>query len=251
MPTVLKGYFDGSWTHPSGVTLIAGHVATEQDWKNFEELWRRELDYWRLEKLHLAELERQLGHENGTLCKRAFARLIHSDGRGLHGVLVGINDDDWDEYRQSNPDAQRVYPRRYDAVADMLFRNLGQLSQLRGNDVRLDVTMDQDREPVSFVESMFQQWKDRYPDHLGTIQFSRSSECIPLQVADLLAGLNQRDWFKHGFTFERDTPFPNFDSIDARAALWAAGTSSDVGWWSAKTAEKVEVARKEVAARKK
>ncbi len=243
---MLSGYFDASYTQPIGVSVIAGHLATSDQWSAIEAEWIANLRYWKLDYFHLADVIRKLGHENGSLCIRSFARIISKSSADLHGVMIGIRDADWDDYISKVPGGDQIFPSRYHALCDMLFRNLGKSAQLKGAQIAVVADIDDARTGVT--QALFDFYaQGEHKEQLVSLTFARSQKIVPLQIADLHAGLQQKYASLHGFLSETATPVPfRFEfgeDWDLRSIMWASGRSSEVAEWSYEIARRVEETR--------
>jgi len=82
---VLTAYFDASKTEVSlGVTSIVGYVAPLPEWERVEAEWLRAEKDWKLDRFHLTDLPRLIGHEKTPQCIGYFSEIIRNS------KLVGL-----------------------------------------------------------------------------------------------------------------------------------------------------------------
>ncbi|WP_332768554.1 hypothetical protein [Phenylobacterium sp.] len=190
---MLRAYFDASMTKPSGVTAIAGYVASADQWLEVEKKWTAALAYWELDDFHLCELPHVMGHTKADLCALNFARIV-VDAK-LTGVSAGIEDAFW----ASRPLYAEAYGTPYHSCAHMLFDTLSQEVSLSvvHPPGPVAVVMDDDVPTHDFVQALFDRFKE--DGKLVALTFSNRRATRLLQVADLAAGVMRRDWFENDF----------------------------------------------------
>jgi hypothetical protein len=241
---VLRVYFDTSKTDPVGITSVAGHIGDEAAWAAFEPEWQKALDYWELDRFHLADLADIMGHERATLCVRNFARVIGASQ--LRGLCAGIRDVDWDAMVASAGDETEAYrqrfPTRYHACLDMVLGRLSMELGLNLPDEDTLVILDMDHVPVDAAKAIYDQWAEKNPRFTG-LAIVHAPRSKPLQAADLFAGVIRREWAKRGFESER-SPEARTVTLDTRTVWNAGGKGSYGSMWSAEIARQIAEIRK-------
>jgi hypothetical protein len=183
-------YFDGSFTRKTtGVTVIAGYVGDEEQWRWVENEWNAALKYWGLPIFHLSELPEIMGHEKGSLCALNFGNILKE--AGLKGVSSSVEDA---YFKARNTDWAR-FPTPYHMCADMLFETLRDTmeGELAGETTL--IVMDEDVPPGG-VEVIFEAYKS-FPSFAG-LMFSNSRKTPLLQCADFAAGALRQNWHEGG-----------------------------------------------------
>lgn len=247
---VLRAYFDASNTHPLGVTCIGGHVGDEAAWAALEGRWIEARKDWRLERFHLTDLPHQLGRDNAALCVRNFAGLIgDSDVRGF---CAGLRDEDWDEFVKNALNQEEMiaqFPTRYHYALDMVLGHLSMQIGLNLPDEDVLVTLDRDA-PVEASQAIFDRWATKNPRLCGlAILHFPENRIVPLECADLYAGMKRRDWAERGFESERAEGTYGAITWDDRARMRAGGRGSYGSMWSFKIEDHIAQIRAQAARR--
>lgn len=190
---LLRAYFDASFTHPIGITSIAGYVGTEDAWAEVEAKWIDNLNLWQIGDFHLSKLPSIMGHAAADDCAVSFATII--GGSGLHGVNAALKDADWDQVSKERFGDR--YPHRYHRCLEMLFDVLTAEVQLDLKGEPVAIVIDDDIKPQSAVQAIFDEYKHRKSQQLTTLTFGDRIRNRPLQCADLAAGEWRKQWLEN------------------------------------------------------
>lgn len=236
---VLRAYLDASKTEPIGITCVAGHVGNADAWDAFEPQWKAALDYWNLETFHLTDLVGIMGRERATLCIRNFAQVMRASN--LEGIFAGARDADWDAMVAANNADTAEYLAdfltRYHAVLDMALGRLSMEIGLNLPDEDTLVVLDTDHVPTDATVAVFNRWQAKNPRLVG-LAITFATKSLPLQAADLFAGLRRRDWAVRGLDGEPSAT-EQVVNLDMKT-IWNAGGKRSFGsLWSAEIAQKI------------
>lgn len=185
----LRAALDASYAHPTLVHSVAGYLACDDEWFEVLKIWQEGLSYWGLQKFHLAELPKLMGHERGQLCEKFFRRIIERSGLISIGAAIFENDYNEPDWRGDNS------PRFGTAYQQTLWFAFGVLSEecaLEFPNSTVKIVCDIDG-PEDDILDVFTQAQKKHP-RLESIEFSNSRNHPELQLADLAAGYLRKSW---------------------------------------------------------
>lgn len=252
---VIRAAFDASMDHPCGITAVAGYIGDADEWVRVEEGWRLLLGVNKMESFHLKEVFGRFGRAEGLRVTEQFANLVRrSKLRSVHSLML---DSDWSALDKDSEYA-KLYPERQHACLDMLFQILGEEVDLEFKGERIAVVLDQDYGPISRPAAIYEAWKERigHPG-FGVISFTKGElgwDTVPLQCADMLAGLLRQDpisrmtlteWLAGYKTPQKLTPLTRIATKaknNGRGNLWsleiAKSVSKSISEWREKKARR-------------
>lgn len=216
---VIYAYLDASKTEVSkGFTVVAGYVAPLAEWGKVEAEWAEAVNDWRIPKFHLSELPTYLsvGYEKASLCAQYFANIVR--GSDLIGVGAVLQDTAW-EARAMEP--HQPPPFSVVAYEQCLREALVLLCEAAANiypGEQITVICDRDAKAAS-IHAVFDAVQKEKPALFsmtvaGKDEKSASDSIIPLQVADMAAGLIRRAWL-----LELNKQWKGFDLEKMRGEL--------------------------------
>ena len=221
---VLVGYLDDSGKDPQNqITTLAGYLATDEQWKAFEE----EVEPWFAEfkvyELHTMELHKTKGEFEGwsVLKKQAFvARICQVMSRHvLMGVSVSAVKGTYRSARAKRTQSRRQTTSPYawclNWIVDNTLRSIRVGREANTNGLAL--ILESGNEHNAEAEKSFYEIRDQHKLEgvLRSISFVPKQECRAIQIADLVAFYSRR----HGVAMEK--------------ALCVPKTSSELmAWWN-------------------
>ncbi|QQP88767.1 hypothetical protein IGS68_22560 [Skermanella sp. TT6] len=214
---LLSAYFDKSATEPVGVTSVAGYVAPLVEWERVEAEWAEHLAFWGLKRLHFSEIEQDLGREKGILCVKGFESIIAKSS--IDAIGAALLDRDWhrDDWKR---DETPKLSSPYEQCLDMVLKCLGKHTEERFPGADVAVFFDQDA-AEDCILSVFRTAQINHP-HLISANVGSSLRFLPIQCADLGAGMLRKSWL-------------NIDSGNADDLPWGAmprGGTIRTAFWS-------------------
>ncbi len=190
---VIRAAFDSSKDDPCSTTVVAGYMADAKAWEAIEDQWNGLLVVHGLDTFHLSEIKHRFRDQDRWLdVVRPFAALIARSG--LRSVYALLRDTDWNQSERDS--AYRAkFPRREHACLDLLFEPLSDEARWVFNDEPVAAVFDNDWDPKErageSVVRIHNDWCAR-SGHPGFNLFLKGGVpwgAVPLQTADLLAGL--------------------------------------------------------------
>jgi hypothetical protein len=223
-----KGYFDASFTEPTGVASIGGYVGTEDQWAKVEKAWNENLDLWGLEEFNLAPLlagQTSIGRTNAEICALSFARII--SGSELHSIASAVRESDW-QLKATRARYFIQFPRSYYHCFDMLLDVLDEHMRLEFSNDRVDIVMDRDA-PEEPAQEIFKKWKARSQQFVS-LTFADRTRCRMIQCADLQAGTEGKGWLaSQAWNYpETSNLFALAQGHKGRSAFWSIETQMQI-----------------------
>lgn len=188
---MLEAYLDGSFdeSRRAGVTSVAGYVAPLAEWKRVEAAWRDELSWYRLECFRLSDIRYEFSVERQEDLVRSFKRVIESSQ--IHAIGSALLDSDWKEENWGSMSTVRL-SSPYEQALDMAFGLIGKLTNQHYPGERVGIMCCPDASEDK-IEVAYKRKERDYPQFIsGSI--GRGRDVVPLQVADLGAGLLRESW---------------------------------------------------------
>jgi uncharacterized protein DUF3800 len=196
---MLVAYMDESGDHdPSGkqpgseIAVIAGYVATKDQWLKFELRWKNVLKKFGVQVFHAKEC----AHRKNEFCGWAdekrndfhvqLTRVINENILvGIGGVVL------LSDYNSVLPEwAKREVKHPYYFCFAVMMRTLRQFRERFLPTEPIDFVFDRKKSFEGVLSDMFNHLRDNSPNHrgrLGSVSFRAKDEVIQLQAADYLA----------------------------------------------------------------
>jgi hypothetical protein len=203
---MIYAYLDASKTQDrEGITVVAGYLASLEEWQRIEKDWEQALTGWKLPRFHIRELRRWVGRANVKDCIAYFVNLIKPSD--LAGVAACVVDKNWDKriHVSSNVSFQ---PDQY---RQCLQRALGLIVEVADNHYhgqQISVTCDCDADQ-KLVEPVFDAVQQKHPALLS-LTVRRSGQIRPLEAADLIAQVIRRKYLE-AYDAKREEYWPERD----------------------------------------
>lgn len=190
---MVRAAFDASMDEPCGITAVAGYIGLPEEWRQLEENWLGLLALHRMSRFRLTEVFYRLGFEAGAERTGEFAKLIGKTN--LRYVTAHMLDTDW-ALLDKDSEYRRIYPQRQHACLDMLLDVLAQEFDLQFKGIPSAAVFDNDYGNTEMTARVYEAWRAR-TGHPGfhSVSFIKGEaewDAVPLQCADLLAGLVRR-----------------------------------------------------------
>ncbi len=201
-------YADESGTHdPHGeqvgaeVAAIAGYIATKKQWETFKRRWNTALTKYKIPEFHMSEFNRHKPpYDSWTNAKRKrFLRALIRIARDnkLYGYASMVETKAWDTILD---DETKGFPEFYNPYHTCLQNLFAKFPKFLKEEFDPHVSKGKPVEKIAFVfhrhqelgpaaAAGFEICKDVLDsdDRFSSITFGSSKDCVPLQVADLLA----------------------------------------------------------------
>jgi hypothetical protein len=196
LKAVFHCYFDdsGKESDPSNrFVVIAGYLAVDQVWNNFQDYWGRLLIKHGLPEVHMKEMpkiarQREWSSAKVNAILREFIAVIGA-APGLIGFGVGI---DANEYRNISQNRRKSFGDAQEFACSRIIRRVtDRLNDAGRQSEQLAITFDRDFEFARRRLTLFEHVCKRYPDlreSLTQLSFADAKYYYPLQAADLLRG---------------------------------------------------------------
>jgi hypothetical protein len=225
---MLRAAFDSSKDHPHGVTVVAGYIADATKWQSIEERWNNRLAVERMELFHLAEIRGRYPGDHWLSVVESFASIVQK--AELRSISSILKDTDWSSLDHKS-EYRKLYPERQHACLDMLWQVLAEDVRLQFNSEPIAVVFDKDWGNCDAVRRLHDAWRKR-TDHPGFNIFFKGDvpwDVVPLQCADMVAGLLRKDPFSRSMldeeiTFDGNNPIAHVAQMarpSSRGALWS------------------------------
>lgn len=201
---VLYVYLDASNTEISGprISSVAGYLAPLDDWQAVEAEWDKALVDWKLKRFHLSHLVRDVGRERAQACLGYFRRIIESSD--LMAIGSAVFNDDW--WRQDwGEDTTVRLDSPYEQCLDLVLKAIGNATGKEFQGEKVAIVCDLDA-PENIIFGAFCRRRKDYPQ-FTTATIGSSYDVIPLQCADLGAGLLRKSWLEIVCDKDSDLPF--------------------------------------------
>jgi hypothetical protein len=241
--TVVKGAFDSSKDHPRGVTVVAGYVANVAAWEAVERQWDNQLALAGLNRFRLSEVKHRF--RDWLSVVEPFAEIA---GKGLRSITASLKDTDWATLNHDS-EYRKLCPHREHACLDMLFGVLAEDVALEFNGAPTCIVFDNDWGNRDAIVRIHDTWasRTRYPRFDVFLKGDTGWDAVPLQCADLIAGLMRLspDW-----RAQLDRGPGSLEAINlwkdpiAKIASSAAGNGRGTMWSAAIAAEVEKVLRR-------
>jgi hypothetical protein len=190
---MIRAAFDASMDSPSGVNAVGGYLGHIETWERLEERWNALLGLYRLERFRLTNVFHRFKEEQALEITAQFAGLINSSG--LKHAAAHMLDTDWTAI-QKDTDYLAVFPQRQHACLDMVLGNVAGVAKDFFPGTPVAVVFDNDYGNVTMAGRVYDAWCERAGHAgFGAVTFIKGEndwEVVPLQCADLLAGLTRR-----------------------------------------------------------
>jgi hypothetical protein len=180
--TEYAAYFDDSG-HPDDqeAVVVAGFIATEQNWLLFEKEWKETLDWEGIEIFHMTDFEKSRvwpQHKKDAILRRLVSTVQRRTVKSISQCVL------MDGYRQINEQ------RAFEETMGTPYTIAGRTVAKSLNDWKRDFASPEDKLLVFFEDGTkhkgdFIDAMER--DQLPCPAFIKKQEATPLQAADLLA----------------------------------------------------------------
>ena len=191
---MMRAAFDASMDSPVGITVVGGYIGTSDEWRRVEEKWLARLALDNMDSFRLTEVFYRYGFEGGLERTREFAQIICDSN--LRSVCAHMLDTDWVALDR-NSEYGRIYPQRQHACLDLLLGVLAEELNLTFRGIPVAVVFDNDYGNTAMAAQVYEAWRARTENSgFGMVAFTKGTaewDVVPLQCADLLAGLVRRD----------------------------------------------------------
>lgn len=217
---------DASQGPATGVSVVAGYIGSLDAWEALDNKWRIALNEWRLEQFRLSSLPYLLGRDTATLCEAYFTNIIKSSE--LHAVGAVVFNEDWQNPNwgtQTSPRVNTVYKQCLNMALDTIADEA--LEHYPTQDVATLLCPDENEQ---YIEKAFMQKSKTYSKvvSLSSLSIGRSGKFLPLQAADLGAGVLRRNWsdIAQHKTADDSALFamnamPKGDGMRSRITIWS------------------------------
>ena len=191
----LRAAFDASMEQPEGITVVAGYLADEDTWKRVERRWNGLLAVAGLELLHLSKIKNR--YQDWLKVVEPFAQVIQ-DAR-LRSISASLRDTDW-KLLDRGSDYLKLCPTRQLACLNMVWDVLADDVRLEFGGRPISVVLDQDYGKPENAVALHTAWCERTgkPSFDLFLKGGVPWDAVPLQCADLLAGVLRMDPFSKG-----------------------------------------------------
>ena len=239
--TTLRAAFDVSKDSPGGVTTVGWFVGTADVWTKIEERWNAQLALARLSDFHLKNIKSRFPH--WTAIVKPFAMITCNSG--LRSVAVILNDIEW---KSLTHDAayRKICPHREHACLDLMFNVLEEDGRLQFNNEPMTVVFDNDYGNSKLALRVHDAWcrRNRHPGFNIVFKGSVPWDAVPLQCADMVAGLLRQDQLTRAMLADNVRTFDDNNPVSDHICALSPGRHT---LWSLPIARKVEAAQKRTA----
>ena len=246
---MLRAAFDASMDSPAGVTAVAGYIASVDKWDAVEEKWNNCLAINGLDRFRMTELFQERPYERALEIISDLSKVLESESKDLRHATAHMNDVDWGDLEKDS-EYLHIYPHRQHACLDMCLDSISSAIRSLKTDVPVTVVFDNDYGNTEMAARVYEAWRER-TGHPGfaAISFIKGShewESVPLQCADLLAGLIRRSPVSRNELDSLNFATPkNLDPFTR--SLWSARWCGGHGvQWSLEIAKEAEELRKRI-----
>jgi hypothetical protein len=235
----IRAAFDSSKDHERGVTVVAGHIGDADTWATIDAPWNARLALEELESFHLSEVKQRFTKGAWLDIVRPFAAIIAKSA--LRGVSASLKDSDWAELNHDSAYLKEC-PHREHACLDMLWDVLHQERELQFGGEPVTIVFDKDWGNRDAVVRLHEAWSERTgrPGFNIFLKGDLSWDCVPLQAADMAAGLLRLNPFSRAWLNDESLA-GHFDEL-SRVAANASGGSHRGTMWSKALAKRAEEA---------
>jgi hypothetical protein len=239
---VIRAAFDASMDRPCGITSVAGYIGDAHAWQDVEERWLNRLNVARLDRFRLTDVLFEFGLVAGLQCAEEFARILASSQ--LRFINAYMLDTDW-ALLDKDTDYSHIYPRREHACLDMLLGVLAEEARLEFKGEPIAVAFDNDYGNTKMAARVYEAWRARtgHPGFqvISFIAGEQPWDFVPLQCADLVAGVVRQDPFSKDLL--RASSERTLDAIDmaspvaavarmamskGRGAMWSLSLAGEI-----------------------
>jgi hypothetical protein len=203
MPSKLKLFVDDSGKpDQSPVQVLAGYLASDEQWEAFKIEWKALMDDAGIEAFHMTEAWRlarpyrklgPMGRNNLII------QAVECIKRNVKmAFVVSVRNDYFHHYLDIKQDKSHFLGRPYNMVFYSLLTIAYRYVCRYHADKELEIILDEQSEPVKKILSVMGEFRrltfNEFGDiPVGTPRFASDKDEIPLQAADLLAWLVNRD----------------------------------------------------------
>ncbi|MGC1300916.1 MAG: DUF3800 domain-containing protein [Caulobacteraceae bacterium] len=190
---MLRAFFDDSGSHAkSDVTVMAGLIAAEADWKPFELAWRKCLDDFGLRAMHMSHCVnanrefRDWSRDRRDLAIARFRNVLTS--RPILMLASAVHREDWENACRREPVLESLFPTALDFCFHacmhyaLIWRRVGAPS---GEPVH--VTIDRRDQNLPHWEPSARSFQETWSERLTGFAFESATTALPLQAADMIA----------------------------------------------------------------
>jgi hypothetical protein len=211
---MLRAYFDESGTGQPPVFTLGGFIASSEQWAKFTDAWQTVLDMpLKLDYFKLDDAIHFKGPFSGWSVERRNERiLLLNDVIAEHvatGFCFTFNLEDFEIFFKNNVLVQWPYNSVYYFGVMSLILSLGDNRRSMGIDSPIQLIFDDGVKEKSFLQGMWDyarsdtEWADRM-NTIGSPYFLDDKQVLPLQAADMMAGLGRYHWMAR----YRGQPYP-------------------------------------------
>jgi hypothetical protein len=242
---MIRAAFDASMDSPSGVTAVGGYLGLVGTWDRLEERWSKRLAARGLDRFRATDIFQRYRRDEAIKCCLEFSGLINSSG--LRFACAHMLDTDWTSI-DKNSAYLELYPQRQHACLDMLLNIIAEVVTIDFADLPISIVFDNDYGNTEFAGRVYDAWRTR-KGHSGfqSVTFIKGEnewDAIPLQCADLLAGLTRRTPHSREALNALNEPIHGEISDETRALLRAMPNGRGTRWSLAIARELEEIIKK-------
>ena len=239
----IRAAFDASMDHPkrteTPVTAVAGYVGNVDAWEAVEPLWNEQLLKVNLGSFRLNDIRKNFRDDSWMDVVRPFAEIIQD--ADLISVAGSLWDADWLK-ADHPPEYLEICPRRQHACLDILLNPLAEVISLDFEKAPTVLVFDNDFESREAIIRVQDAWCERTgnPKFDLFLKGDFPWDAVPLQCADMLAGLMRLDTFYREWLRSGSADIPSDSSMLFNIAGMARAKRGRGALWSSAIGEKVE-----------
>jgi hypothetical protein len=230
---------DHPMKEPLPVTTVAGYLGYIEAWEAIEPAWNAQLVASGIDRFRLNDFRKKCLDDSWIESVRPFAQIVHDSS--LLSVTASLWDADWHTIERHS-EYLALCPRRQHACLDMLLNPIAETVRLEFNPgCPTLLVFDNDFDSRNAVVRLHEAWSTRTGNPRFDI-FMKGDvpwESIPLQCADMLAGLSRLDTFLRGW-LRSGTPQVDDNNALFEVAGLARGKRGRGTMWSDAIGKKVE-----------
>ena len=239
MAVLIRAALDSSKDEPRGTTVIAGHIATIEAWEAIEDDWNLQLGLSGVSKFRLSDITAGKSREEWVPIVKPFVD-IFSRSSGFRTVSAMLRDKDWDTLDHT-PEYKRMCPSREYACLDMNWGSIAHERKYTFGGEPIAIVLDRDWGDSEGIFRVYDNWRARTGEPKFTfVDKDKSWGCVPLQTADLLAGLTRRSPDQAAMLQGRLQAHSGIDEVTSLAL--SMGDGGHGAMWSLAIAEQIETA---------
>jgi len=245
---IIRAAFDASYDQPKKVempaTSVAGYVGYLEAWEAIEPKWNAQLEKAGIERFHLNDFRKKYRDTDFWMDDvRPFAEIIQQSG--LTSVTANLWDADW-HAAPHPPEYLEICPRPVHGCLDMLFNPLADELRLEYQPAPATIVFDNDFDSRHRIVKVHDAWCERTgnPRMDVFLKGDQPWDAVPLQCADLLAGIMRLDTFYRHWLHTGSAPDYSDNSMLFGLAGMVRGKRGRGVMWSAAIGNKVEEAQR-------